>query len=316
MHERDDARLRPEQSRWLRPDFERYLRPDRERYLRPDHARYERPDTAHQVEVPRQQRFSPTAIVRQIEEIREQRALLAEALREKHVRAALRFKFALARAVQLIRKARSPSDFDPRSSNGLRRSHYDPNQPRVPAGHSDGGQWTDAGGGSSGRNDPRVISDTDAEGFQPGARLAQVRRSGPYYVTISGRLLEPTPAQVARIQVEQSLANAAIARVREYEINWRPRPSAYETVSGLIETIRQERNEAEVHLRALARNGIGVGPFAGESIPARGTGCSLRVGERQDLKRFFSETGCSTCGTYEAGTRSQSPIADHQPRLG
>lgn len=29
-----------------------------------------------------------------------------------------------------------------------RRGHYDPRQPRVPAGNSDGGQWTDAGRGS------------------------------------------------------------------------------------------------------------------------------------------------------------------------
>jgi hypothetical protein len=38
---------------------------------------------------------------------------------------------------------------------------HDPNQPRVPAGHPDGGQWTNkAGGGGSRRiNDPRVISD-------------------------------------------------------------------------------------------------------------------------------------------------------------
>jgi hypothetical protein len=35
-------------------------------------------------------------------------------------------------------------------------SHYNPNQPRVPAGHHDGGQWTSAGGGAV-RNDPRVI---------------------------------------------------------------------------------------------------------------------------------------------------------------
>src|SRR3981189_102579 len=27
------------------------------------------------------------------------------------------------------------------------RSHFDPNQPRVPAGHPDGGQWTGQGGG-------------------------------------------------------------------------------------------------------------------------------------------------------------------------
>jgi hypothetical protein len=26
------------------------------------------------------------------------------------------------------------------------QSHYNPDQPRVPAGHSDGGQWTKVGG--------------------------------------------------------------------------------------------------------------------------------------------------------------------------
>jgi hypothetical protein len=30
-----------------------------------------------------------------------------------------------------------------RGAHGQRRGGYDPNQPRVPAGHSDGGQWTD-----------------------------------------------------------------------------------------------------------------------------------------------------------------------------
>jgi hypothetical protein len=32
----------------------------------------------------------------------------------------------------------------------LHRSHYNPNQPRVPAGNSDGGQWTSEGRGSVG----------------------------------------------------------------------------------------------------------------------------------------------------------------------
>jgi hypothetical protein len=37
---------------------------------------------------------------------------------------------------------------------------YDPNQPRVPAGHPDGGQWTDkAEAGGERINDPRVLSD-------------------------------------------------------------------------------------------------------------------------------------------------------------
>ena len=30
------------------------------------------------------------------------------------------------------------------------RSHYDPNQPRVPAGEPGAGRWTDAGGGENG----------------------------------------------------------------------------------------------------------------------------------------------------------------------
>ena len=33
-------------------------------------------------------------------------------------------------------------DDDPRSLSGFRGHHYDANQPRVPRGHSDGGQWT------------------------------------------------------------------------------------------------------------------------------------------------------------------------------
>jgi hypothetical protein len=39
-----------------------------------------------------------------------------------------------------------PASFAP-SSLATLRAKYDPSQPRVPAGNSDGGQWTDAGGG-------------------------------------------------------------------------------------------------------------------------------------------------------------------------
>ena len=44
---------------------------------------------------------------------------------------------------------------DPSSRDGR---GYDPNQPRVPAGDPDGGQWTSKGSGG-GTNDPRVLSD-------------------------------------------------------------------------------------------------------------------------------------------------------------
>jgi hypothetical protein len=45
-------------------------------------------------------------------------------------------------------------------SSGRAGHEYDPNQPRVPAGHPDGGQWTNkAKLGGERINDPRVISD-------------------------------------------------------------------------------------------------------------------------------------------------------------
>jgi hypothetical protein len=39
------------------------------------------------------------------------------------------------------------------------KANFNPDQPRVPAGNPDGGQWTSDGGGNGGINDPRVVSD-------------------------------------------------------------------------------------------------------------------------------------------------------------
>lgn len=50
------------------------------------------------------------------------------------------------------------------------KAGFDPNQPRVPRGHSDGGQWTRTGGSDEGR----VLSDATSDNFwKPGTRVAQ-----------------------------------------------------------------------------------------------------------------------------------------------
>ena len=52
---------------------------------------------------------------------------------------------------------------------------YDPNQPRVPAGHPDGGQWTNKPAANVGRgiDDPRVVSDVTPDNhWLPGAQYA------------------------------------------------------------------------------------------------------------------------------------------------
>jgi hypothetical protein len=78
---------------------------------------------------------------------------------------------------------------------------YSTDQPRVPAGSSEGGRWTSEGGGAgdgtshqgtgsdptagSGHSDPRVLSDaTPYNYYKPGAQLAQNDRSSGYPVDL------------------------------------------------------------------------------------------------------------------------------------
>ncbi len=54
----------------------------------------------------------------------------------------------------------------------LGKTGYNPNEPRVPAGNSDGGQWT-SGDANSTSPDPRVLSDaTPDDNWMPGAQYA------------------------------------------------------------------------------------------------------------------------------------------------
>ena len=56
---------------------------------------------------------------------------------------------------------------------------YDPNQPRVPAGNPDGGQWTDEGGSTRQPRLPRgpgTLLDHDDDRQSERIRLAQARQ--------------------------------------------------------------------------------------------------------------------------------------------
>jgi hypothetical protein len=64
---------------------------------------------------------------------------------------------------------------DPNARRSGERDHYDPNQPRVPAGNSKGGQWTSGGyrGGDSDRDARVGLASRDA------AQLAQLGQGNP-----------------------------------------------------------------------------------------------------------------------------------------
>jgi hypothetical protein len=133
---------------------------------------------------------------------------------------------------------------------------YSPDQPRVPAGNPDGGQWTDGGGTGAGRNDSRVLSDVTPDNeAKPGARYAARRPSGPIGVRIGGRTFLVEGGQAVRLQEAQGRAESAIARVQGLEPNWRPTPSIDESVEGRIKTLNAEAREADARFVALSRAG-------------------------------------------------------------
>ncbi len=149
-----------------------------------------------------------------------------------------------------------PFDEAAPSRGGVDRDlKYRPDQPRVPAGSSDGGQWTDEGGGFGG-DDGRIISDaTPDDIFPPGSRVAQ-GRTGSYQVRYPGVQAAMTPGQAARYAVANQAARESIRRVNARDPNWRPTPSLYETAEGAIRAREAEGRQAEARLRELLRDAI------------------------------------------------------------
>jgi hypothetical protein len=135
-------------------------------------------------------------------------------------------------------------------------SHYDPNQPRVPAGHPDGGQWTSAGG-TTGSGTSQVLSDvTPDNDWKPGAQYANNGRggrgSGPTRLG-SGQWTELEPGQAARLTVAEARAQDVIRRVQELDPNWRVQLGTYKTAEGEIRALEAEAERAEARLRELTR---------------------------------------------------------------
>lgn len=58
---------------------------------------------------------------------------------------------------------------------------------------------------------------------------------------------------------------------------------------------------------------LAPGPFAGESIPARGPERDFTDEERDQINEIGKKTGCHTCGTKNPGTKNGNFVPDHQP---
>ncbi|MGL4322723.1 MAG: hypothetical protein ACRCTD_01685, partial [Beijerinckiaceae bacterium] len=130
--------------------------------------------------------------------------------------AALKFELALLRFTHLLRK-------------------YNPDQPRVPAGNPDGGQWVSISAGWEQEANARGR----AARHWPGA----------------------SPRQQAELTSVQLTANRLMAEVRARDRNWRPGPGiSSDTIEGAIGRANAVANEAQLRLRELG------GPQVGREI--------------------------------------------------
>ena len=189
---------------------------------------------------------------------------------------------------------------------------YNPDQPRVPAGNPHGGEWTSEGA-SGASNNSRVISDaTPDNAWIPGARYAGGIEEGEGENRVRGQPLEATPAQQARLAVAEGFWRDAISRVQALNPNWKPTPGIYETVEGQIADLEAQTREAQNRLSELADVGVGPGPFADKSIPARGPDRDFTDDERAKINEIGAQFGCHTCGRDDPETNSGSWVMDHQ----
>lgn len=174
------------------------------------------------------------------------------------------------------------------------KAGFRPDQPRIPAGNPDGGQWV-------------------AEG--DGTRPFLVSRRGPRgggQVRILGRWQPISPAQEARLAVSTSRMQEAVRAVHRREPNWKPTPQVYETVEGLIRA--NEAIAREATLRALQRSlpRTGIGPYAKEWIRAPATNRKLRRAEQAAIDRIGHTYGCHRCGRKTPGSPNGHFVGDHQ----
>jgi hypothetical protein len=121
-------------SEWVEYQRRRFARPDAHRYVRPDAYRWQRPDQVDENAPSYLRRFRAEEM-RAAESDRDAAARADAELQER--------RLALARLRldwELLKFAL-----------GGRKAGFNPDQPRVPAGNPDGGQWTSEGAGAGER---------------------------------------------------------------------------------------------------------------------------------------------------------------------
>ncbi len=143
---------------------------------------------------------------------------------------------------------------------------YDPNQPRMPAGSSEGGQWTYVAGYARGKERQDFIDYLRGKPRMPNIQEIQRSREGDAVSAqfrprggggIVGRFPDATPGQQMRHALAQATARDAVQRVRQRDSDWQQPQSLTSTIDGEIAHYEAVARAAEAKLQEI-RAGINL----------------------------------------------------------
>jgi predicted nucleotidyltransferase len=184
---------------------------------------------------------------------------------------------------------------------------FNPGQPRIPAGQTGGGQWTDGGDSAD------------------SVHLANARRATSR-VIVGGRTYTVTSSQETDLIFASENAAQAMVRVRQLDPEWRPAtgPSITDpnSADGAIRAYRDLAQEANGRAIVLERGGVPLGFNSRHEFQAFGSEArnSLMFAGHADAEPYL--TGSAVTGykyttgqLFDVGRRSDYDLAIVSPRL-
>jgi hypothetical protein len=128
----------------------------------------------------------------------------------------------------------------------IAHKRFDPSQPRVPSGNSDGGQWTSTGGSGEGRVQVAQRAPPRAPGGRRNTNGPPVRP-----ITIAGRTEWVSPTTFHQYNSSYALAQSLTSLARRYDANWRPESTIVGNVAGQIAANNATAAQALRHIQRL-----------------------------------------------------------------
>jgi hypothetical protein len=210
----------------------------------------------------------------------------------------------------------TPVDVPPPVTTPEAKAGFDPNQPRVPEGNEDGGQWTDGGGGGGASSSGRVrVAQAGGTGRPRGPQQSGARR----------QVYGVTQSRETRLSNAEARLAAALDRIKRVDPEWqRPQSVRSDGPVNVEQRIRGLLDEAQVieaRITVVERGGVPLG-FTRETFRGYGRTAQQELeaaGHRdaEPVLRGSAVTGYkyATGQRFDDGRRSDLDFAIVSQRL-